>query len=51
MESSALQGIAALLGHRAVTICCIIAGRQNLNMNTEYKGNIDDLIEIVLSRF
>ena len=51
MESSALQGIAALLGHRALTVCCIIAGRQNLNMNTEYKGSIDHLIETVLERF
>lgn len=27
MESSALFGLAALLGHRAVSICCVIANR------------------------
>ncbi|WP_314861612.1 nucleoside phosphorylase [Porphyromonas endodontalis] len=50
MESSALSGIASLLGHKAMTVCCIIAGRQNLNMNTDYKGSIDDLIQLVLER-
>ena len=50
MESSALSGIASLLGHKAMTVCCIIAGRQNLNMNTDYKGSIEDLIRIVLER-
>ncbi|WP_424038879.1 nucleoside phosphorylase [Porphyromonas endodontalis] len=50
MESSALSGITSLLGHKAMTVCCIIAGRQNLNMNTDYKGSIDDLIQLVLER-
>lgn len=50
MESSALSGIASLLGHKAMTVCCIIAGRQNLNMNTDYKGSIEDLIQLVLDR-
>ena len=50
MESSALSGIASLLGHKAMTVCCIIAGRQNLNMNTDYKGSIEDLIQLVLER-
>ncbi len=50
MESSALSGMASLLGHRALTVCCIIAGRQNLNMNTNYKGSIEGLIDLVLER-
>ena len=50
MESSALSGIASLLGHKAMTVCCIIAGRQNLNMNTDYKGSIEGLIDLVLDR-
>jgi len=37
MESSSLAGLSALMGHRALTVCCIIAGRVNHNMNTEYK--------------
>lgn len=50
MESSSLAGLAALLGHRAMTVCCIIAGRVAQNMNTEYKGSLTGLIETVLER-
>jgi len=50
MESSSLAGLAALMGHKAMTVCCIIAGRVEKNMNTNYKGNITDLIEKVLDR-
>jgi uridine phosphorylase len=50
MESSALAGLAALMGHRAMTVCCIIAGRVNKEMNTDYKGSLTELIEIVLER-
>ncbi|MCD7935543.1 MAG: nucleoside phosphorylase [Tannerellaceae bacterium] len=50
MESSSLAGLAALMGHRAMTVCCIIAGRVDKNMNTDYQGSITDLIEKVLDR-
>lgn len=50
MESSALAGLSALLGHKAMTVCAIIAGRVSHNMNTEYKGSIEGLIKIVLER-
>ncbi len=50
MESSSLAGLSALMGHRAMTVCCIIAGRVNQNMNTEYKGSILNLVETVLDR-
>lgn len=50
MESSSLAGLAALMGHRAMTVCCIIAGRVAKDMNTEYKGSITGLIETVLDR-
>lgn len=50
MESSALAGLARLLGHKAVTICNIIAGRVDMSMNTEYKGGMAELIKIVLER-
>lgn len=50
MESSALAGLARLLGHKAVTICNIIAGRIDKSMNTEYKGGMAELIKIVLER-
>ncbi len=50
MESSALAGLAALMGHRAMTVCCIIAGRIDQNMNTDYKNSLPVLIEKVLDR-
>ncbi len=50
MESSALSGLGALLGHRALTCCMIIANRYSQEMNTNYKNQIDDLIELVLDR-
>ena len=50
MESSALAGMSALLGHKAMTVCAIIAGRVSHNMNTNYTGSIEGLIKIVLER-
>lgn len=50
MESSALAGLARLLGHRATTVCLIIAGRVAQNMNTDYKGSMEGLIKVVLDR-
>ena len=50
MESSALAGLAALLGHRAMTCCIVIANRYAKEMNTEYKNSIDTLIQKVLER-
>jgi len=50
MESSALAGLAAMMGHRAMTVCCIIAGRVDKNMNTDYKNSLPVLIEKVLNR-
>ncbi len=50
MESSAVAGLAKLLGHKAITICNIIAGRVDKTMNTEYKGAMEDLVKITLER-
>jgi uridine phosphorylase len=50
MESSSLAGLSALMGHRAMTVCCIIAGRVDNNMNTAYKGSLSALIEHVLEK-
>ena len=50
MESSALAGLASLLGHRAMTCCMVIANRYAKEMNTEYKNTIDTLILRVLDR-
>jgi uridine phosphorylase len=50
MESSALAGLARLMGHKATTCCMVIANRHDKKMNTGYKSQIDDLIKIVLER-
>lgn len=50
MESSALAGLASMLGHRATTCCLVIANRYAKEMNTSYTNNIEDLIKIVLER-
>jgi uridine phosphorylase len=50
MESSALAGLASLLGHRSMTCCMVIANRYAKEMNTEYKNTIDSLILKVLDR-
>ena len=50
MESSAVAGLASILGHRAMTCCMVIANRYTTEMNTEYKNSIDTLISKVLER-
>lgn len=50
MESSALSGLSAILGHRATTCCMVIANRYAQEMNTGYKNQIDDLIRLVVER-
>lgn len=51
MESACLQGMAKLLGHRAMTVCCIIAERRANKANTDYKPRLKDLVKTVLDRF
>lgn len=50
MESSALAGLAQLMGHKAVTCCMVIANRRAKNVNANYKNSIDELIKLVLER-
>lgn len=50
MESACLQGLAKLLGHKAVTACCIIAERRLTTANTDYKPAVRRLVEAVLDR-
>ena len=50
MESSALAGLARLLGHRATTVCMVIANRLIKEANTGYKNSIDNLIKLVVER-
>lgn len=50
MESSALAGLSLLLGHKATTICMVIANRHAKQANADYRTSIDDLIKRVLDR-
>ena len=50
MESSAVAGMARLLGHRAMTVCMVIANRYAKEMNTDYKPLLEGLITRVLDR-
>ncbi len=50
MESSALAGLAALMGHRAATICTIIAQRVALDACTDYKPFVRRMIAMALDK-
>lgn len=50
MESAPLAGLGRLMGHKAMTVCTIIANRLAGESNSNYKGSIEDLIKKVLDR-
>ena len=50
MESAPLQGLSRLMGHRAMTVCSIIANRMRHDATPYYKTAISDLIATVLER-
>lgn len=50
MEGSALAGLAALMGHRATTICTIIAQRIALDACTDYKPFVRQMIRMALDK-
>ena len=50
MESAPLQGLGRLMGHKAMTVCSIIANRMNSDANPNYKNAVHDLIATVLER-
>ena len=50
MESAPLQGLARMLGHKAMTVCSIIANRMNHDATPNYKTAMRELVETVLER-
>ena len=50
MEGSALAGLAALMGHRAATICTIIAQRIAKDACTDYKPFVKQMIKMALDK-
>jgi len=50
MESSAIYGLSALMGHNALTICQIIANRINKEYSKDYKPHMEKLFVKILDR-
>ncbi|MGD0712218.1 MAG: nucleoside phosphorylase, partial [Bacteroidales bacterium] len=50
METSALYGLGAILGHQTVTICTIIANRVSKQYSKDYHPAIEKMIQTVLNR-
>lgn len=50
MESSAIAGLSLLMGHKALTVCMVIANRLAHEANTNYRNSIHTLIQTVLER-
>lgn len=50
MEGSALAGLAAKLGHRGGTVCCIIANRYYKGAEPDYKQLVEKLVVMALDK-
>ena len=50
METSAIYGMANLLGHQAVSMNCIIANRPNGTFSSDPKGAVDAMIQYTLGK-
>lgn len=50
METSALYGLSAMMGHQAATVCVIIANRYKREYSKNAQQRIDELIRQVLDR-
>ena len=50
METSALYGLSGLLGHRACTICTVVANRLRMEYSKDHHAAIDRMIGQVLER-
>jgi uridine phosphorylase len=50
METSALYGLSALLGHKSCTVCAVIGNRFSNMFSENYKKTVNDLVKTVLKR-
>lgn len=50
METAALYSLSAMLGHKACTVCAIIANRQAKRYSEDYKKTVDKLIVYTLDK-
>ncbi|MFT5666525.1 MAG: uridine phosphorylase [Vicingaceae bacterium] len=50
METSALYGLSKLMGHKACTVCAVVANRYANSFSNDYKPVMNKLIDDVLER-
>jgi uridine phosphorylase len=50
MESSAIYGLSKLMGHHALTVCLIIANRIVHNVDTDYRPEMERLVQVILNK-
>jgi len=50
METSAIYGLGAMLGHNTATVCAIVANRYTKTFSSDYKATVVRLIELILER-
>lgn len=50
MESSAVAGLSRLMGHKATTVCLVIANRKAQSADIDYNKSMSTLIKTVLDR-
>jgi len=50
METSALYALSDALGHKAVTVCLVLANRYNNTFESNYSEKMGELIQLVLNR-
>ncbi len=50
METSAMFGLAKILGHHCASVNLIVANRVNKNFSKDYKKGMNEMIELVLDR-
>ncbi len=51
MESAPVAGMAAKLGHDAITVCCAVVHRHHKDADTEYIPKMRHLVETVMDKF
>ena len=50
METSALYGLGAMLGHNTLTVCAIIANRVSKQFSKDYHPAVEKLVQTILDR-
>jgi uridine phosphorylase len=50
MESSAIYGLSKLMGHRALTVCLIIANRIVNKVGIDYNQKMEHLVQLILKK-